>query len=96
VKETTIVTTDLSERETSDRLIAFIRERFLSGDPGGELDEDSPLLEWGILNSLNTAILISHIRDEMGIDVAFEMIDPRAFKSVRGLASALRPHAAQP
>ncbi|MER6831530.1 phosphopantetheine-binding protein [Streptosporangium sp. NPDC000563] len=85
-----MTTTDLSEREISDRLIAFIRERFLSGDPQGELDEDTPLLEWGILNSLNTAILVSHIRDEMGIDVAFEMMDPRAFKSVRGIASALR------
>ncbi|MEU4836553.1 acyl carrier protein [Streptosporangium sp. NPDC023615] len=88
------MSTVLSEREISDRLIAFIRERFLSGDPAGELDEDSPLLEWGILNSLNTALLVAHIRDEMGIDVAFETIDPRAFKSVRGLTSALLPHAA--
>ncbi|MER5649365.1 phosphopantetheine-binding protein [Streptosporangium sp. NPDC002524] len=90
-----MTTTDLSEREISDRLLAFIRERFLSGDPGGELGEDSPLLEWGILNSLNTALLVSHIRDEMGIDVAFETIDPRAFKSVRGLTAALSPYAAQ-
>ncbi len=31
-----------------------------------ELQDDTPLLEWGILNSMNIVKLIVFVRDEMG------------------------------
>ncbi len=79
----------LSEDEASARLLAFIRERFLSGDPQGELDETTPLLEWGILNSLNTAILIGYIREEFGTAVALEKVNAATFKNIRSISSML-------
>ncbi|MGV5069041.1 hypothetical protein ACV4U6_30720 [Pseudomonas aeruginosa] len=32
-----------------------------------ELQDDTPLLEWGILNSMNIVKLIVFVRDEMGV-----------------------------
>jgi clorobiocin biosynthesis protein CloN5 len=83
------VTHALSEDETATRLLAFVRERFLSGDPQGELDEYTPLLEWGILNSFNTAVLISYIRSEFGTPVALEKVNAATFKNIRSISSMM-------
>lgn len=83
------MTTSLSEEEISTRIIAFIRERFLDGDPKGELEESSPLLEWGIINSLNTAILLAFINEEFGTPLSLERLDAQMFKSVRSIATVL-------
>jgi clorobiocin biosynthesis protein CloN5 len=90
------VTNALSEDQVSERLLAFIRERFLSGDPRGELEDSTPLLEWGILNSLNTAILIGYIREEFGTFVALEKVDAATFRSVATISSMLCETAAEP
>jgi clorobiocin biosynthesis protein CloN5 len=78
-----------SESEISARLIAFIRERFLDGDAAGELDETSPLLEWGVINSLNSVILLSFISEEFGTPYLLENIDATTFKSVRNMTLML-------
>ena len=83
------MTPEPSEAEISARLIAFIRERFLDGDAAGELDETSPLLEWGIINSLNTVILLSFISEEFGTPYSLENIDATTFKSVRNMTLML-------
>jgi len=83
------VTSALSEDQVSASLVSFIRDRFLSGDPRGELDTSTPLLEWGILNSLNTAILIGFIRQEFGTFVALEKVDAATFQSVATISSML-------
>jgi clorobiocin biosynthesis protein CloN5 len=80
---------ELSESEISARLIAFIRERFLDGDAAGELDETSPLLEWGVINSLNSVILLSFIAEEFGTPYLLEDIDATTFKSVRNMTMLL-------
>lgn len=55
--------------ELLSNLTEFVEERLLA-DPGStEIKPDTPLLEWGILTSINTALLLTHIRDELGIDV---------------------------
>jgi peptidyl carrier protein len=83
------VTPEPSEAEISARLIAFIQERFLDGDAAGELDETSPLLEWGVINSLNTVILLSFITEEFGTPYSLENIDATTFKSVRNMTMML-------
>jgi hypothetical protein len=85
----------LSRDEISARLLSFIRERFLSGDPQGELDENTPLLEWGILNSLNTALLIGFIRSEFRTTVAMERVDALTFRNITSITSMLCGTAAE-
>jgi acyl carrier protein len=90
------MTNTLSEEQVSARLLAFIRDRFLSGDPQGELDQTTPLLEWGVLNSLNTAMLIGYIRTEFGAVVALEKVDAATFRNVASITSMLCQAAAEP
>jgi clorobiocin biosynthesis protein CloN5 len=73
----------------SAELLTFIRESFLAGDPEGELDADTPLLEFGILNSLNTAILIAHLGERFGIQVPLIDVTAATFKSVRSLTEVV-------
>jgi Phosphopantetheine attachment site. len=73
--------------ETVPRLVTFIRENLLSADEPVELDERTPLLEAGILDSLKTAILLSYIRDELGVYVSPALIDAKNFANVESLAA---------
>jgi peptidyl carrier protein len=72
----------MSRDDVAERLISFIRERFLGGDPKNELDAQVPLLEWGVLDSLNTAVLLTFIRDDLGVTVPPAEISARNFKTV--------------
>lgn len=81
--------------EVTRTISDFIRERFLDGDPKGELEEDTPLLAWGVLNSLNTVLLLNHIHDELGVKVPPSRIGARDLKSVRTIASVVRELAAR-
>lgn len=81
--------TDRIERITA-RIIAFVRETFLDGDPRGELEPTTPLLEWGVLNSLRMTQLLAFLRE--GLDetdrakVPALQINARNFKDVRTIA----------
>jgi acyl carrier protein len=65
--------------DVSARITAFIRKRFLDGDPQGELRPDTPLVEWGVLTSMNTAILLIFIREELGTQVPARYVNARNF-----------------
>ncbi|MFI0480130.1 acyl carrier protein [Actinomadura sp. 9N215] len=77
----------MSVEEVTAGVLAFIRESFLSGDPKNELDDSTPLLEWGVLNSMNTALLLTFIRDELGVPVPATKINGENFKNVRNIAA---------
>ncbi|MEU7611041.1 acyl carrier protein [Micromonospora sp. NPDC049204] len=68
--------------DVSARITAYIRERFLDGDPQGELRVDTPLLEWGVLNSMNTALLLMFIREELGTPVPARNVNAKYFKNI--------------
>jgi clorobiocin biosynthesis protein CloN5 len=73
--------------ETAARLVAFVRENLLPADSTSGLDEQTPLLEAGILDSLKTAILLNYIRDELGVFVSPALIDAKNFASVASVAA---------
>jgi len=79
----------LAEDAVVTVVTGFVREKFLSGDPDGELREDTNLLQLGILDSLNTAVLMTFIRDELDVAIPLEMISAANFKSVRAIASMI-------
>lgn len=59
----------------------FLESRFLP-DGTSELDVTSPLLRWGILNSVSTMELIAYIRDRYGVYVPPNHIVGSNFKSL--------------
>ena len=75
-----------SENATSKQILDFVREKFLGGDPDGEVTERTPLLEYGILNSLNTAELLAYLRDELDVAVPFDVVNAETFKSIDALS----------
>jgi acyl carrier protein len=77
----------MSNDEIKDHLISFIREKFLGGDPKNELDGQTPLLQWGILDSLNTAVLVNHMQAEMRVEIPPAAISARNFKTVDDITS---------
>ncbi|WP_017587949.1 hypothetical protein [Nocardiopsis ganjiahuensis] len=83
------MTADATEQEVREHLLLFIRDTFLEGDPHGELTVDSPLVEWGVLTSMNTAVLMNHVHTGMRLDIPVERLDPRAFTDVRSMAAML-------
>jgi acyl carrier protein len=73
--------------EVSTRILNYVRDEFLAGDPQNELKEESPLLEWGVLNSMNTAQLLAFIREEYGVFVPPIRMNARDMKNVRGITA---------
>ncbi|OLZ60598.1 hypothetical protein AV521_45095 [Streptomyces sp. IMTB 2501] len=81
--------------EITEKVTSFIRERFLDGDPQGELDETTPLLEWGVLNSLNTVVLLNYVRTDLGVTVPPRKINARDLKNIRNISEMIRKIAAE-
>lgn len=74
-----------------DALRSYIEDQLIDA-PGTAIDPDTPLLEWGILNSMSTTRLVSFIRESLGIDVpAEEMVGEnfRDLTSITRLVSGL-------
>jgi acyl carrier protein len=77
----------MANEEIVDQITIFIRESFLDGDPLGELNEKTPLLEWGVLNSINIVRLISFIRDEFDMIVPPSKINAQGFRNIRSISA---------
>ncbi|WP_171172000.1 acyl carrier protein [Streptomyces sp. I05A-00742] len=75
--------------EIEAKITAFIRERFLDGDPKGELDGTTPLLEWGVLNSVRTVVLLNYVRTELGVTIPPRKLNSRDLKDVRSIAALI-------
>jgi acyl carrier protein len=71
-----------------DRLRTYISERILQ-DPSVTIDPDTPLLEWGILNSISTVQLIGFIREQFQVDVPPEDVVGTNFKDLRSISQLL-------
>ncbi|MGK5529734.1 ACP domain-containing protein [Streptomyces sp. URMC 129] len=81
--------THLSEQAVKDKLVEFIRETFLSGDPDRELDEDTPLLEYGVLDSMRIVVLLRFISREMSTDIPMTQISGANFLNIRRIATLI-------
>jgi clorobiocin biosynthesis protein CloN5 len=83
-----------SEDVYASALLTFIGEEFLQGDEHAELDETTPLMGTGILDSLRVALLLTFIRDQLGLHVSPAKIDARHFQDIRTIAGMLAELAA--
>jgi acyl carrier protein len=71
--------------EIRAELKAFVEKRFLPEGTAG-LDTDAPLLQLGILTSLNTTELIAHIQDQYRLYIPPEHIVGRNFKTLDAIS----------
>jgi acyl carrier protein len=76
----------MPNRDDVCRLIGtYISEQFLDGAEDSGLKPDSPLLEWGVLNSMNTSLLLAYIRNELGVTVPSTSITGRHFRDLNSI-----------
>lgn len=83
-------TTQISRHVTStvsysDILLDFLREEVLGG--GEDLDEHTPLLEYGVIDSISMITVLSFIREQFGIEVRGDEILVSNFQDVTSLAN---------
>jgi acyl carrier protein len=68
-----------------EQLKRYIAQDVLGGKSIG-LDETTPLLEWGIINSLEIVRLLSFIRKQFGVDIPAGEIVADSFTSISSIA----------
>lgn len=74
--------------EILTRLTTFVAREFLDGD-ARDLTPTTPLLEWGVLDSLSMLALLSFIDETLRIDVPDEMVRPEYFQNLGCLSTML-------
>ena len=68
-----------------EQVKSYIAQDVLGGKDIG-LDETTPLLEWGIINSLEMVKLLSFIRKQFAVDIPTEKLVADSFTSVSSIA----------
>ncbi|TCO44750.1 acyl carrier protein [Actinocrispum wychmicini] len=85
--------------ELLDKLAKYVELELLDGKDITDFTTTTPLLEWGLLNSIETARLVAYIREEFGIRVPPTEMVSRNFQDIERIAdlvSELRAPAALP
>ena len=69
----------MTREEMMSELKQFVGEELLDGRDTG-LDEHTPLLEWGVIDSLSVAELVSFTSERFDIDVPQREVTPDNLK----------------
>ncbi|MER6829020.1 phosphopantetheine-binding protein [Streptosporangium sp. NPDC000563] len=64
------------------RLVDFIQENLVLDGDDIKVDETTPLLLSGLLDSLRTARLLNFLRKDVGVPIPAARLDPENFKDV--------------
>lgn len=70
-------------------LKSFIVNEFLDGRGDG-FDEETPLLEWGVIDSISVAKLVAFVRERYGIEVPQSEISPPNLVNLSAFVTMLR------
>jgi acyl carrier protein len=65
----------------TEALRSYIAEKILEGD-ADSLDEKTPLLELGILDSFAIIELLSFIESDFGVQIGLEAVTPEKFSDI--------------
>ncbi|GAA4232308.1 hypothetical protein GCM10022254_31830 [Actinomadura meridiana] len=76
----------MHSEEVSARIGAFIREKYVGADDG-EVTDTTALIALGILDSLNTVLLLGFIREELGVVVPAQEINAANFKNIQAITA---------
>lgn len=79
----------MNDAELLSELKAYVVEEFLDGR-GEDFDEHTPLLEWGIIDSISVVKLTAFVRERFGIEIPQEEIVPPNLVDLSSLVAMLR------
>lgn len=76
----------MTQDEIQATIKTYITKHLLrSGD--ADLKADTPLLEWGILNSMNIAKLMNFVRENIGVTVPPNAVTGKNFRDLDAIVS---------
>ena len=78
----------MTREEMLDELRGFVVRELLDGRDTG-LDEHTPLLAWGVLDSLSVNVLISFTNERFGIEVPQGEVAPQNLKDLDSYVALL-------
>jgi acyl carrier protein len=78
----------MKRQEVVRDLKAYIVREILEGDEAG-LHEESPILEWGLLNSLEIIRLLRFIRERFDVQLGPKQVTPDTFKDIQSIADLI-------
>lgn len=81
--------TDLDRTTLLDELLRYTKEELGTGLPPERITAESPLLEWGILDSVRTARLLGHIRDDIGVRIPPSHMTAKHFATLAAVADVV-------
>ncbi|MFC4114363.1 acyl carrier protein [Nonomuraea zeae] len=80
----------MTDIEITRRLIGFIQENLVLDGDDIKVDETTPLLVSGLLDSLRTARLLNFLRRDIGVPVPAAKLDPENFRDVATIVAMVR------
>ncbi|GAA1510412.1 hypothetical protein GCM10009677_49230 [Sphaerisporangium rubeum] len=84
------MTTARNTGEITHRLVEFIQENLVPADADMKVDETTPLLTSGLLDSLRTARLLNFLRRDIGVPIPAAKLDPENFRDVATIVELVR------
>ncbi|GAA2211809.1 hypothetical protein GCM10009850_072690 [Nonomuraea monospora] len=72
------------------RLVVFIQDNLVLDGDDIQVDETTPLLVSGLLDSLRTARLLNFLRKDLGVAIPAARLDPDNFKDVVTIVAMVR------
>jgi len=80
--------TEFHTEQCRDEIRLFLVERL--GPDFGAIDFDTPLLDWGLLDSITMQVLLGHIENRYSITVPPEVVKPETFGTIRDMAAVVQ------
>jgi len=77
-------------------LTTYVSERLLGEDNASDLTERTPLLELGVLNSIETSRLVAYIRETFGVRLPPTSMTGDNFRDLATIAGVVVSHLPSP
>jgi len=68
-----------------EKLTTYVRDELLGEENSADLTSTTPLLEWGVLDSMKMARLLAYIREELGVRVPSKKMIGDHFKNLKNI-----------
>ena len=78
----------MNQSDVLDILHSYISKEILDGKDIG-LEPSTPLLEWGIINSIEIARLVSYISNQFNIEIPGDKITIEYFKDLNAITNLI-------
>ena len=80
----------MGSQSTEETIREYILREFLEGEDPGELENDTPLISSGILDSIATLKLVSFLEETFGVALAPHEADEEYLGTIASMAALVR------